>query len=81
MTRNRRALLGLLCTCVPALFLMAQGEAVPPGPEPPADFLRSIGKMYVVVAVIVIVFLGLSLYMWRLDRRLTQVETQAKDHA
>ncbi len=66
----------LLCTCVPALSLFAQGTA-----EPPADFLRSIGKMYVVVAVIVVVFLGLALYLWRLDRRLTSIEHQIEDHA
>lgn len=49
--------------------------------EPPADFLRSIGKIYVVVAVIVIVFLGLALYLWRLDRRLSDLEKQIDDHA
>ena len=65
----------VLCTCVPALSLLAQAG------EPPADFLRSIGKMYVVVAVIVVVFLGLALYLWRLDRRLTSIEDQIEDHA
>ncbi|THH41136.1 CcmD family protein [Neolewinella litorea] len=68
------ALLVLLCTCVPAL---AQEAAV----EPPADFMRSIGKIYVVVAVIVVVFLGLAFYLWRLDRRLTIIENQIEDHA
>jgi CcmD family protein len=48
--------------------------------EPPADFLRSIGKIYVVVAVIVIVFLGLTFYLWRLDRRLSDLENQIDDH-
>ncbi|NJB85720.1 heme/copper-type cytochrome/quinol oxidase subunit 2 [Lewinella marina] len=67
-------LLLLCCTCVPAL---AQEAAV----APPADFMRSIGKMYVVVAVIVVVFLGLAYYLWRLDRRLTIIENQIEDHA
>lgn len=71
------AFLVLLCTCVPALSLLAQDAAV----EPPADFMRSIGKMYVVVAVIVVVFLGLAYYLWRLDRRLTIIENQIEDHA
>ena len=71
-----RCLLVLLCTCGPALRLVAQeGEEVAP------DFLRSIGKMYVVVAVIVVIFLGLALYLWRLDRRLTELEDQIDDHA
>ena len=71
-----RCLLVLLCTCGPALRLFAQG-----GEEVAPDFLRSIGKMYVVVAVIVVVFLGLALYLWRLDRRLTDIENQIDDHA
>ena len=48
--------------------------------EPPADFLRSIGKIYVVVAVIVVVFLGLAFYLWSQDRRLTKLEQQLNDH-
>lgn len=72
----RRFFLYLLCTCAPALSLCAQTAA---GPEP--DFLRSIGKLYVVVAVIVVVFLGLAWYLWRLDRRLTTIEDQIEDHA
>ena len=66
----------LLCTCGPALCLFAQTSG---GVAP--DFLRSIGKMYVVVAVIVVVFLGLAFYLWRLDRRLTDIENQIDDHA
>ena len=49
--------------------------------EPPADFLRSINKLYVVVAVIVVVFLGLAFYLWSLDRKLTKLEDQFNDHA
>ena len=49
--------------------------------EPPADFLRSIGKIYVVVAVILVVFLGLAYYLWSLDRRLADLENQIDDHA
>ena len=56
--------------------LLAQSAA-----EPPADFLRSIGKLYVVVAVIVVVFLGIVLYLWRLDRRMSDLENQIDDHA
>ena len=57
-------------------FLYAQGAA-----EPPADFLRSINKLYVVVAVIVVVFLGLAFYLWSLDRKLSDLEDQINDHA
>lgn len=50
---------------LPALFLQAQ-----------PDFLRSTGKIYVVVAVIVLVLLGLFAFVWTVDRRITRLENQ-----
>ncbi len=44
------------------------------------DFMRSIGKIYVVVAVIIAVFIGLVVFMVYLDRRLTKLENQINDH-
>ena len=38
------------------------------------DFFQAIGKMYVVVAIILIIFIGLGMYLWRLDQRLKQLE-------
>jgi CcmD family protein len=43
------------------------------------DFMRATGKIYVVVAVIVVIFLGLAFYLFRLDRKLTNLEHQIKD--
>jgi len=43
------------------------------------DFIRSIGKIYVVVAVIVLVLLGLFAYLYFVDRRLTKLEDQIQD--
>ena len=51
--------------------LMAQQEA---------DFMRSMGKMYVVVAVIAILFIGMVLYLYSLDRKLTKLENQISHH-
>jgi predicted Na+-dependent transporter len=39
-----------------------------------ADALRSNGKIYVVVAVLVTILLGLFIYLWRLDKRITRLE-------
>ena len=39
-----------------------------------ADAMRSNGKIYVVVAVIVTIFAGILLYLIRLDRKLTKLE-------
>ena len=67
--------------CVLSLTLLSSAVFAQGGAEPEPDFLRSIGKIYVVVAVIVVVFLGLAFYLWRLDRRLTDIENQIDDHA
>ena len=43
------------------------------------DFIRSVGKIYVVVVVFVIVLLGLFAYLYVVDRRLTKLEDQIQD--
>jgi len=43
-----------------------------------ADFTRSIGKIYVVVGVMLLLFLGITLYLILIDRRLTKFENQIK---
>ncbi|MFT4762188.1 MAG: CcmD family protein [Paraglaciecola sp.] len=44
------------------------------------DFMRSIGKMYVVVAVLVAMFIGIVFYLISLDRKLTKLENQIQDN-
>ncbi len=39
-----------------------------------ADELRSSGKIYVVIATIVIIFIGLAIYLFSIDRRLKKIE-------
>jgi CcmD family protein len=43
-----------------------------------ADTLRSNGKIYVVVGVIAIIFVGLIVYLIMLDKRLTKLEKEEK---
>ncbi len=43
------------------------------------DFMQSIGKIYVVVAVIVTVFLGIIIYLFSLQKKIKQLEDQIKD--
>ncbi|MDG1298196.1 MAG: CcmD family protein [Saprospiraceae bacterium] len=50
------------------LQAFAQGEQI--------DFMRSIGKIYVVVAVILVILLGLFYYLFRMDKNLTKLENQ-----
>ncbi|HKK75068.1 MAG TPA: CcmD family protein [Saprospiraceae bacterium] len=40
------------------------------------DFMRSSGKIYVVVAVIVAIFVGIVAFLMYLDRKLTKLENQ-----
>ncbi|WP_214071054.1 CcmD family protein [Mucilaginibacter sp. dw_454] len=39
-----------------------------------ADTFRSSGKIYVVIATIVIIFIGLAIYLFSIDRRLKKIE-------
>lgn len=39
-----------------------------------ADTMRSEGKIYVVVAIVLVIFVGLIVYLVMLDRKITQIE-------
>ena len=41
-----------------------------------ADVFRSSGKIYVVVATISIIFIGLAIYLFSIDRRLKKIEKE-----
>lgn len=41
-----------------------------------ADLLRSSGKIYVVIGTIVIIFIGLAIYLFAIDRRLKKIEKE-----
>ena len=43
-------------------------------PDGPTSGMRSAGKIYVVVAVVVTILLGLILYVIRLDRKISRLE-------
>ena len=42
--------------------------------EEPTDFMRSNGKIYVVVAVIVVIVSGIFIYLFNLDKRMRRLE-------
>jgi len=41
-----------------------------------ADAMRSSGKIYVVIGTIVIIFAGLAIYLFAIDRRLRKIEKE-----
>jgi CcmD family protein len=55
------------------MFLVVNGAASAQDTEM-ADQLRGSGRIYVVVATIAIVFVGLAIYLFTLDRRLNRLE-------
>lgn len=42
-----------------------------------ADLMRSNGKIYVVVAVVVTILLGLFFYVYNLDRKISRLEKKS----
>lgn len=42
------------------------------------DLMRSNGKIYVVVAVIVVILVGLFIYVMNLDRKISKIESHKK---
>jgi len=58
----------LICSLLLSTMLFAQEK-----PEM-ADMMRSNGKIYVVVAVCLIILAGLFLYVMMIDRKMTRLE-------
>ena len=44
-----------------------------------ADQMRSNGKIYVVVTIIAIIFIGIVTYLFKLDRKITKLEKEISD--
>ncbi|MFI5123912.1 MAG: CcmD family protein [Chitinophagales bacterium] len=64
---------GILMIC----FAQAQDSLSNEKPQM-ADAMRSNGKIYVVVAVLLIILAGLFLYLFQTDRKLTRLEQKDK---
>jgi CcmD family protein len=65
MKKNIKILLGLLFIIQPSLF--AQDAQM-------ADTMRSEGKIYVVVAILLVIFLGLIAYLFYTERKISNLE-------
>jgi CcmD family protein len=55
------------------LFVLATITTLSAQPES-ADFMRSTGKIYVVIAVLCIIFIGIVIFLINLDRKLQRLE-------
>ena len=45
-----------------------------------ADVLRSSGKIYVVVAVVCVIFIGFITYLFTIDRKISRLENKVKNN-
>ncbi len=43
------------------------------------DFMQNIGKIYVVIAVILLIFIGISVYLIRMDKKVKKLENIIKN--
>jgi uncharacterized membrane protein len=46
-----------------------------------ADVMRSSGKIYVVVAVLLIILIGLIIFLIRIDRKVSQLEKKNRENS
>jgi len=69
MKKTVKILLGFLLVINPTLF--AQDAQM-------ADTMRSEGKIYVVVAIILVIFFGLIAYLIYTDRKISKLENRLK---
>jgi len=71
MKTSNKSLFALLLLCAPGLASAQNAEM--------ADAFRSEGKIYVVVAIILIVLAGLIIYLFLLDKKMNKLEQMIKE--
>ncbi len=67
---NCKKLIAVVVMLCISVFSFAQNA------DKQTDFMRSNGRIYVVVAVMVTILIGLILYMIRMDRKLSKLEKE-----
>jgi len=60
-------------------LLMTMGTMANAQDAEMADVMRSNGKIYVVVGIVLIVLIGLISYLFTLDRKITKLENKLSD--
>jgi hypothetical protein len=67
-----KKIIPFLLSLILSISASAQGEQISSG------FMRSNLKIYVVVAVLVLIFLGIVLFLFSLERRLKKLEESSQ---
>jgi uncharacterized membrane protein len=71
-----RKIIALFIACIFSISIFGQNGK--PTAEM-ADLMRSNGRIYVVVAVMLTILIGLVLYIVRLDKKISNMEKEHKD--
>jgi hypothetical protein len=72
--QHRMKIKGILIAVMLMVFQFAQAQG-----EQSPDFIRSIGKIYVVAGVCLIILVTLFIYMIQLDRKISKIEKRQKN--
>ncbi|QES88205.1 CcmD family protein [Rhizosphaericola mali] len=72
----QKIILAILCSFITFSSLFAQAAASASGEK--TDFMNSNGKIFVVMAVVVVIILGLFIYLFSLDKKLSRLEDLEK---
>ncbi|MBL0357417.1 MAG: CcmD family protein [Chitinophagaceae bacterium] len=70
MKHLKKILLFALTACTSVV--VAQSDK----PVEMADLMRSNGKIYIVVAICLTILIGLFLYVWNVDRKISKLEKE-----
>lgn len=68
-----KSLFYLLLLMLPAVVFSQSGNTVEM-----ADVMRSNGKIYVVLAVVLVIFAGIIIYLISIDKKLSKLEKENK---
>jgi hypothetical protein len=66
---NVKRIAGMIALCILTIVARAENGST--------DLMRSNGKIYVVVAVVVTIVIGLFLYLLNLDRKISKIEKKS----
>ncbi|ANI90530.1 hypothetical protein A9P82_00455 [Arachidicoccus ginsenosidimutans] len=61
--------------CLLSIFSFAQQSG---STNTSTDFMNSNGKIYVVLAVVLVILIGLFLYLFNLDKKISKLEKESK---
>jgi CcmD family protein len=76
---RRKTYMKLLTLLLTFLMAFAAGPLFAQSDVEMADTMRSNGKIYVVVAVLCLIFTGIAIYLLLIDRKLGKLEKQIQE--